>query len=141
MAIEIHIAAEGNTVRVTPSGELVVAPLNYDETSFNELAVAATGYNFYEPLPGKQFVITAVLMRADKNVSNVTDATVVIYEANSTDSITIDKTLIQFAVVRDDIITSTPLRILVAGGTFINGKTSDASIHMTITGYYIDKLG
>lgn len=85
-------------------------------------------------------MITAVLLRADKDVSNVSDATVVIYEANSTDSATVDKTLIQFAVVRDDIITSTPLRILVATGTFINGKTTAAGIHMTITGYYIDKL-
>ena len=140
MTIEIHIAAEGNTVRVTPSGELVVAPLHYDETSFKELDPANTGFNFYEPLPGKQFVITAILLRADKDVSNVSDATVVIYESDSTDSTTVDKTLIQFAVVRDDIITSTPLRILVAEGTFINGKTTDAGIHMTITGYYIDKL-
>ena len=140
MTIEIHIAAEGNTVRVTPSGELVVAPLHYDETSFKELAEDNTGYNFYEPLPGKQFVITAVLLRADKDVSNTADATVVIYEADSTDSTTVDKTLIQFAVVRDDIFTSTPLRILVAGGKFINAKTTDDDIHMTITGYYIDKL-
>lgn len=140
MAIEVHIAAQGNTVTVTPSGELVVAPLHYDETSFNEITPANTGLNFYEPLPGKQFVITAVLLRADKNVSNTADATVVIYEADSTDSTTVDKTLIQFAVVRDDIITSTPLRILVAVGKFINAKTTDASIHMTITGYYINKL-
>ncbi len=118
----------------------MVAPLHYDETSFKELDPANAGFNFYEPLPGKQFVITAVLLRADKDVSNVSDATVVIYEADSTDSITVDKTLIQFAVVRDVIITSTPLRILVAEGKFINGKTTDAGIHMTVTGYYIAKL-
>lgn len=140
MAIEVRITVGGKTVKVTPSGELVIAPLSYDETSFKELTPANTGLNFYEPLPGQQFVITAVLLRADKNVSNTADATVVIYEANSTDSTTVDKVLIQFAVVRDDIITSVPLRILVAKGKFVNGKTTDASIHMTITGYYIDEL-
>ena len=140
MTIEIHIGFGGKIAKVTSSGELVVAPLHYDETSFKELAEPNIGYNFYAPLPGKQFVITAILMKADKQVSNTDDATVVIYEADSTDSTTVDKTLIQFAMVRDDIIIPTPLRILVAEGKFINAKTDDDDIHMTITGYYIDKL-
>ena len=33
-----------------------------------------------------------------------------------------------------------PLNILVAEGRFINGKTSDDDIHMTITGHFIPAL-
>ena len=133
-------AGKKHKAKVTSSGELVVAPLAYDETVFNELAEPNTAYNFYPPLPGKQFVITAVIFRADKQVSSQTDAVVVIYEAADTATIVVDKVLIQFAVVQGDIITTTPLRILVNEGKHVNAKTSDDDIHMTITGYYIDQL-
>lgn len=125
---------------VTSSGELVTAPLSYDETEFNVLSTINVGVNFYGPLPQKQFVITGIVFRADKNVSNVSDATVVVYEAADSDTATVDKVLMQFAVVRDDKVPLTGLRILAAPGKFINAKTDDASIHMTITGYYIKEL-
>lgn len=142
MAVPFVIQGSNSEVgaKVTPSGELVVAPLSYDETVFNVLSTINVGVNFYGPLPQKQFVITGIVFRADKDVSNVADATVVVYEASDSDTATVDKVLYQFAVVRDDKIELTQLRVLVAPGKFINAKTDDADIHMTITGYYIEEL-
>jgi hypothetical protein len=131
-------SGNGRAARVTSIGQLVTAPFAYDETVFKELALADTAYNFWPPKPGEQFVITGVLFRADKQVSSTVDATVVIYEATTDTSTTVSKILIQFAVVEGDIINATALNLLVNEGRYVNAKTDDDDIHMTIMGYYID---
>ncbi len=130
----------GRVAKVTSIGQLVTAPFAYDDTVFKELAAIDTAYNFYLPKAGQQFVITGVLFRADKDVSNTADATVVIYEATTGSTTTVAKVLIQFAVVRDDIINATALNLLVTEGLYVNAKTTDDDIHMTILGSYVDAL-
>lgn len=130
----------GRAAKVTSIGQLVTAPFAYDETVFKELAAANTAYNFYKPKPGEQFVITGVLFRADKQVSSTVDATVVIYEATTDATTTVSKVLIQFAVVQGDIINATGLNLLVSEGRYVNAKTDDDDVHMTIMGYYIDQV-
>jgi hypothetical protein len=141
--IDVNIidgGGNGVKVRVTSIGQLVTAPASYDETAFRELAVDDTAYNFYGARAGQQFVVTGVLFRADKQVSSTVDAIVVIYEATTDSTITVSKVLIQFAVVQGDIISATPLNILVTEGRYVNAKTTDDDIHMTIMGYYVDKI-
>lgn len=140
MSIDIHIEFNGRRARVTKAGELVVAPFTYDETEFRELAEDDTAYNFYEPKPGHQFVITGFNMKADRDVSQTIDAVVIIYEAESIDTTTVAKTLFQEAMIRGER-TSLSTHILVNSGVWINAKTSDDDIHMTIMGYYIPELG
>ena len=143
MAIKVHLAGVGNgrTADVSNSGEMATAPLHYDETSFQELAVINTAYNFYLPQPFKEFVVTGVIAFADKQVSATTNATVVVYEASSSDTTTADKVLLQFELGQNQSIVATPLRILVNVGKFINAKTDDDDVHTTVMGYYIDIRG
>jgi hypothetical protein len=131
-------SGKGHAATVTSNGQLVTAPFAYDETEFRELAAANTAYNFWSPKPGEQFVITGVLFRADKQVSSTVDAIVVIYEATTDATTTVSKVLIQFAVVQGDIINAAGLNLLVNEGFYVNAKTSDDDIHMTILGHYID---
>lgn len=126
----------GRTAIVTDIGQLVTAPIKYDETKFLELAEPDTAYNFYPPKGGEQFVVTGVLFRADKQVSSTVDATVVIYEATTALTVTVSKVTIQFAVVQGDIINATPLNILINEGRYLSAKTTDDDVHMTIMGYY-----
>ena len=130
--------ADGTTANVTKSGELVVGPSSYDETEFNELAAADTAYNFYIPSPGCQFVMTGLLAYADKQVSSNTNATVVVYEADSPESTTVDKVLIQFELGQNQSLPYPNIRILVNSGVWVNAKTDDDDIHMTIMGHFID---
>jgi hypothetical protein len=123
--------------KVTPLGQVVTAPLAYDETEFRELAVDDTAYNFYKPKSGQQFVITGIRARADRQVSTTVDADVVIYEASAEDATTVDKVLHQDAMVRGESFTLIPVNILVRAGKFVNAKTTDDDIHMTIFGYYV----
>ena len=134
------VGPNGKTVEVTPSGELVVAPLSYNKTVFNELAEDDTAYNFYEPKTLQQFVITGFNMKADRDVSTTVDATVIIYEAESKNSTTVSKVLFQEAMVRGERTGQDNANILVNPGVWINAKTSDDDIHMTIMGYYINEI-
>jgi len=128
------------TVKVTQAGQLVVAPISYDESSFNTLDATATAYNFYVPKVGQQFIITAVLAFADKDVADNTDTIVTVYEATAPDTATESKVLFQFGMGKLTVLSLTPLNLLINEGVYINAKTGDDDIHMTIMGYYIPKL-
>jgi hypothetical protein len=135
--VRIKGGSAGTEARVTRLGQLVTAPLAYDETVFKELAEPDTAYNFYEPKSGRQFVITGIRAKADRQVSNTDDADVVIYEASSNSTTTVDKVLHQEAMVRGESITLIPMNVLVTAGKFVNAKTTDDDVHMTIMGYYV----
>ena len=141
MSTPIHIidGSRGcrTKVRVTSIGQLVVSNYAYDLTKFNELAEPDTAYNFYKPRAGQQFVITGIRAKADRQVSTTVDAEVIIYEANSNDTITAMKILHEEAMVRGESVTLLPSNILVSQGSFVNAKTTDDDIFMTIMGYYI----
>ena len=138
--VTIEDGNSGRLVEVTPSGELVVAPLSYDETEFKELALDDTAYNFYAPKAQKQFVITGFLAVGDQQITANANANVVIYEAGDTSTTTVDKILVQFVIKQDQSIPAIGLRILVRPGKFINAKTDDDDVHMTIMGHYIDQI-
>lgn len=137
--VRIGDGKNGTSAKVSTIGQVITAPFAYDETVFKELAEVDTAYNFYGPKVAQQFVMTGVIFRADKQVSANADATVVIYEATTDSSITVSRVLMQFAVVQGDIIPALPLNILVNEGVYVNAKTTDDDIHMTILGYYIPK--
>ena len=124
-------------VMVTDIGQLIVAPFSYDEVVFKELAAADTAYNFYGPKQSKKFIITGIVLKADKQVSASTDADIVVYEANAPDTTTVSRVLFQVAAVSGDQVVLLPLNIAVSRNVWVNAKTSDDDIHMTITGYYV----
>lgn len=130
----------GTGAKVTSIGQLVTAPFTYDSTIFKELAEINTAYNFYGPSSGQQFVITGIRAKADRDVSNTADAVVIIYEASSDSTTTVDKVLHQEAMIRGENVTWLPVNILVSGGKFVSAKTTDDDIHMTIMGYFIPTL-
>ena len=140
LGVQISGGGAGAFAVVTPSGELVVAPLHYDETEFNELAVDDTAYNFYGPKANQQFVLTGLLAYGDKQVASATNATVIVYEATSSDTTTVDKVLLQFEIGQNQSLPLPGLHILVNPGVWVNAKTDDDDVHMTLMGYFISKL-
>lgn len=122
---------------VTNVGQLVTAAFDYDETEFRELGLVNTPFNFYGPKANHRFVITGIVAVADKEVASNASATVVVYEAAADDTLTILKVLFQTAMIQDQINILLPLNILVNEGVWVNAKTTDDDIHMTIMGYRI----
>lgn len=141
-AMPVRLMGNGSQqVAVNAAGELLVSDGPYDLAVFNELATINTAYNFYSPRGREQFVITGFLMYGDKEVSSATNATVIIYESDSTDSTTVNKVLLQVEVGQNQSIQLPNIRILCNKGVYINAKTDDDDIHITIFGHYVDLGG
>ena len=130
-------SSKQNEASVTSAGELVVGSYSHDLTEFNELGTINVGVNFYQPVRKRRFVITGVVAAGNLSISASALATVIIYEASSETTATVDKSLIQFGITRLQTSALLPLNILVSEGKFVNAKTDDDDIFMTIMGFYI----
>ena len=128
----IPVKIEG--VTAAKGGTLPVSGL-FDEIEFNELAVAGTAYNYYQPLAGSRFIVTGVVATADKDV--VADATIIVYEASSPESATVDKTLFQFVLLKNQQLVIPNFQIAVTPDVWINGKTDDDDVHMSVVGHFV----
>ena len=130
----------GRVADVTPDGALAVGPVSFNLVQFNAMDLVNTAYNFYSPKSEKQFVVTAIFAYGDKQVATATNATVEVYEASSTTSVTVDKIIMQFEIGQNEFHPFTNLNLLVNAGVFINAKTDDDDVHMNILGYYVEAL-
>lgn len=139
MAGDVHIRgiSNGTGATVSPYGEVVVSPYSYSTPSFKNLDTTNTAYTFWKAKQDKFFVITAIFLQANKNVSASTAATVDIYEAAQETDTTIAKSIFQLEMVRNDRILLAPLNIQVTVGRFVNGKTTDDDVLATVSGYYV----
>ena len=141
MTIKVRLVGpNGEAVSVTDNGELVVGPVAYNDPKFLELAEPNTAYNFFVPIARKQFLITGIVAKADRGVSQSVDALVTIYEASSKEELTVDKILHQDAMIRGERFDFFFANVLVNKGKWVNAKTSDDDIHMTITGHYVKEV-
>ena len=138
--VRVQNGDDGTVAKVTSRGQLVTSPLDFSTPIQKDLDLADTAYNFFVPKTNKQFVITGIFAKADQQVSNTVSATVVIYEATSASTTDVSKTIFQTVMLRNDLLVATGMNFLVSNGKWINAKTTDDDIHMTITGYYVDKI-
>ena len=137
MTTPVNIVGNGLMAKVTASGELVTASLEYDTSVYNALATG-TASNFFGPKVGKQFIITGFLAVSDKLIT--ADVIIEIFEASSSDTTVVDKTIMKFALTKNAEASPTPLRIKVSAGKWVNAKDDDDTVHLTMFGYYIKEI-
>lgn len=102
-----------------------------------ELDTIDTAFNFYTPISGREIIITGIVATTGKTVSQTTPADIIIYEANAVDSTDIVKQLFKLELTRGKNIALLPLSLCVNEGSFINAKTTDATVFITIMGFFI----
>lgn len=130
----------GKSVRVTDRQQLITAPLDYSEAYNATLDVADQGYTLVEPKVNSHFVITDIILTGNKNISNVVDATVSIYEATEKDSATISKLLLQLQVPQSIPIPLIGLNLITFNPSrYINAKTDDDDVDVVLMGYYVEE--
>ena len=137
LPINIHDKASKRSAIITSRGQLVTAPLEFSTLSFQNLSADNVAENFFKPLAGRRFVITDVIADADRSVG-ANGATVDIFEASAIDSATIDKQLFQFDMPKQTDKVLIGLNIITTEGVFINGKTDDNNVLVSIGGYFVD---
>lgn len=125
-----------NHAKITSRGELVVAPFNFSSVQFQNMNSDNTAFNFFGPSANQQFVITTVIADADRNVG-ANGATVDIYEADSATEGTIVKQILKFDLVKQTSKILTGLNLAITTGKWINAKSDDSNILMTIGGYFV----
>ena len=124
-------------VKVTKYGQMVVAPIQYSTPKTVTLDVINTAFNFITPIQGSSIVITDIIVAADKNVSPTEPAVVEVYTANSDDSMTVIDDIILTQIPRSTTVPITGLNLLVGEGVWVNAKTNDSAVTLTIMFYRI----
>jgi hypothetical protein len=126
----------GTYACITKRGELVVGPADYSTPVAKTLTVADTAVNFFGPRSGKQFVVTGVLIGTNKDVG-VNGADVFVYEAATADTTTVSVALMELQLLKNDARDITGLNVIVGEGKFVNAKSDDTTVFITVLGYYV----
>ena len=111
-----------------------------DDSQFRELADSDTAYSFYEPEIDDHFLITGIRAKAGMDVNPTMEATVIVYEASSASSAEVARVLYEEPMVRGESYTLIPLRIGVTAGSYVNAKTTEGGIQMSIMGHFVDGI-
>lgn len=128
----------GHLARVTHAGELIIVRGNYDSTFNTAMTSINTAYNLVTPKSGFQFIVTGIVINADKNVSATDGAVVELYEATDATTTTATKTILTLNIGKNSTIPLTGILIQTTKGLFINAKTDDATVNITLLGYYLE---
>jgi len=122
---------------VTSRGQLVTAPLHFSDPYTATASVINTAYVISSAKVGERFVITDILLDADRNVSANTPATVVLYEGTSEDTTTASRTILSIEMLKNTNRVITGLNVILSENVWFLLKTDDATINATILGYYV----
>lgn len=124
-------------VKVTARGELVAGAIEHSQPFYVELGVNNQIYNVVPGLASKQFVITGMIIGADRNVS--TDCTVHIYESTSADGTT-ERDIFIGDINKGQTLPLIGLDVITQATRWINATTDDDDVDLTIFGYYVTAL-
>jgi hypothetical protein len=83
------------------------------------------------------FIITGIIINADKNVSATNGSNIRIYEATTDTSISETKLLFTLNLLKNDAEVITSILIKTTEGRYINADTDDATVNITLLGYYL----
>ncbi len=128
---------DSTPVKVSPQGEILTRQLKFGEGQFQSMDTIDTAFNFFKSRAAERFVITGILINTNKDIG-VNGATFDLYEASSASSTAIDKQLVRLNILKNDTVAIPGTFLAVTEGKFLNGKTDDATVNVTVGGYFID---
>ena len=128
----------GNAATVTAFGQLVVAPVAYSAVIQSTLDTTDTAFNLLEPSQGQQIVITDIILTANREVG-VNDATVELYLAIGPDELvfTPADAVLSLELEKNGKLALNGLNLITRAGAWINAKTNDATIFVTLMYYRV----
>jgi len=138
MGLDIQIKdgrGSGNLAIVTKRGQLVTAPAGFSTFFTASAAVDDTAVNIVAPKSGKNFIITAIIINANKQVTS--EMVVTIFEAPAVTSNTQDKVVFTTEILKQSSLVLTGLNIMVSEGKWLNGTTDDNTALFNVAGYFV----
>ena len=140
MSVKTYIGdalGKGTCAGVTRYNQLITGAASYSKFYNVKAEVDDTGYNLVGPINGEQFVITSIVLYANKNVG-AGDATVVLYEnsVGPTDT-TETSVIITQEMLKQTTVVIPDLNLIVEEGRWVNIKTDDDDVFCNLAGYYV----
>ena len=139
MSLKIELKdghGDGYTQKVSKWGIAATGAIDFSVSYPVTASAINTAYNFVGPQAGKQFIVTDIMLYANKNVG-ANDATVEIYEADGVDSTTVYKSVLVTEMLKQTSRDFIGLNLLVTQGKWLNIKTDDNTIYASVLGYYV----
>jgi len=127
---------KGSGVRVSQNGQMIIAPIAFSIPVQKSLNVDNQVFNLATARVAHRIIITDVILIGDRNIG-VNDATVDIYAADFIDSSTIVKSIFSLDVAKNASIVMTGLNMVTDVGVFLNAKSSDSTVSLTVGYYYL----
>lgn len=138
--VQIEDPATSQKATVTERGQLVVSNISFSASYIATIDAANTAFNLVLPEEGKKFVVTAIVLTGDKDISAVDDAIVILYEAANATTTTEDNILIEVNIARSATLPLTGLDLITeTAAKFINIKSSDINIKATLMGFFVEE--
>jgi hypothetical protein len=138
MSIDVTIKDRktGNSARVDEWGRVVTGLSDFSTFFPATASVDDTGVTIVPPLSNKRFVVTGIIITADKSVTS--EAVVTVYEASAPNSNTEDKVIFTTEILKQRTLTMLPLNIILTEGKWLIGKTDDNNALFNVSGFYVD---
>lgn len=132
-----EIKYNGNTAKVTDSGELVVGALEYSSPFYVRTAADNQVYNLVPVISQRRFVVTGILVATSKAI--VGTATITLYEAEENNTATASRGILTLDMIKEDRLYLNLFNMATDGAKYINITATDSEVDCTVFGYYIDK--
>ena len=127
-----------DSAKVTSRNQLVVGQAEFSSATSIVLIVDDVPINLVGPNSGNNYIITDIIIRGDKNISNTIDAIVSIYESSvGPVSTTQNKVVLSTVIPRSGSLVLNGLNLEVTESRWLNAVTSDDNVYITVMGYYI----
>jgi hypothetical protein len=133
----INDPSTGAQAKVTSRGQLIVAPLEFSDPIALTICATCTAFSFFAPRSGKQLVVTDIFIHTNRAIGNC-GAIIDVYEASSATSTAVTKQILKADVVKQTVVIYSGLNFLITQGVWLNVKTDDATVLVTVAGYFID---
>lgn len=136
--VKIIDPTSGNAATVTEFGQLVVAPVDYSTISQQTGAVNGQAYNLAEPSEGQQIVVTSIILTGGRDIGTA-GATVDLYLADAPDATVFspEDAVLSLELVKNGQLVLTSLNLITETGKWINFKTDDNTVYVTILYYRV----
>lgn len=140
MSISVRLidSASGREAKIRSDGSLTTSD-NQSSVAYNaKFDVDDVAVEIVPAVHDKIFCITGIILTGNKNIATGTDAVVDIYTSTASASTAVVTTILTIPVARSSQAVMLGLLLSADRAHFINGKTSDEDVLVTIFGFYID---
>lgn len=131
----VGIGGQGHKARVNHAGSIQTTVFDFSIPVFKELGEDNVPQTFVIPKPNNHIVITDLILYANKNVG-AGDAVVEIYEATGTGVTAVSRIIYKMELPQKTVVPLVGLNWITNPGKFLNGKTDDDDVFITVGCYY-----